>query len=94
VFPLVQFCQNVPKWEVLATNKAVWTQLCQQLRLEQLGQIERGVVVVDRCGVFWTRSCFGGNAGGAAREGTRGGDKAARGSEYSSLFSTFRHHCY
>jgi hypothetical protein len=25
----------VPKWEVLATNKPVWTQLYQQLRLEQ-----------------------------------------------------------
>jgi hypothetical protein len=34
-----EFCDRtkgpVPKWEVLATKKAVWTQLCQQLRLEQ-----------------------------------------------------------
>jgi hypothetical protein len=34
-----EFCDHgtkatVPKWEVLATNKAVWTQLSQQLRLE------------------------------------------------------------
>jgi hypothetical protein len=25
----------VPKWEVLAGNRAVWVQLCQQLRLDQ-----------------------------------------------------------
>jgi hypothetical protein len=24
----------VPKWEVLAENKAVWEQFCKQLRLE------------------------------------------------------------
>jgi hypothetical protein len=46
-----EFCDRtkapVPKWEALATNKAVWTQLCQQLRLEQgsLGQIEREAVL-------------------------------------------------
>jgi hypothetical protein len=25
----------VPKWEAMASKKAVWTQLCQQLRLDQ-----------------------------------------------------------
>jgi hypothetical protein len=33
------FCDRttapVPKWEVLAGNRAVWVQLCQQLRLGQ-----------------------------------------------------------
>ena len=28
--------QPVPKWEVLAENRAVWEQLCKQLRLEAL----------------------------------------------------------
>jgi hypothetical protein len=77
--PILSRRAQVPKREVLATNKVVWIQLCQQLRLEQ----GRDVVLVDRCSAFWTRSCFGGNAGGAAREGTRGGDRAARGSEYA-----------
>jgi hypothetical protein len=26
--------EPVPKWEVLAENKAVWEQFCKQLRLE------------------------------------------------------------
>ena len=34
-----EFCDRttapVPKWEVLAGNRAVWVQLCQQLRLGQ-----------------------------------------------------------
>jgi hypothetical protein len=34
-----EFCDRttapVPKWEVLAENRAVWVQLCQQLRLGQ-----------------------------------------------------------
>jgi hypothetical protein len=34
-----EFCDRttapVPKWEVLAGNRAVWVQLCQQLRLDQ-----------------------------------------------------------
>jgi hypothetical protein len=34
-----EFCDRttapVPKWEVLAGNRAVWVQLCQQLRLVQ-----------------------------------------------------------
>jgi hypothetical protein len=39
-----RFCDRktapVPKWEALAGNRAVWVQLCQQLRLGQgsLGQ--------------------------------------------------------
>jgi hypothetical protein len=36
-----EFCDRtaapVPKWEVLAGNRAVWVQLCQQLRLGQGG---------------------------------------------------------
>jgi hypothetical protein len=36
-----EFCDRttapVPKWEVLAGNRAVWVQLCQQLRLDQGG---------------------------------------------------------
>ena len=34
-----EFCDRttapVPKWDVLAGNRAVWVQLCQQLRLGQ-----------------------------------------------------------
>jgi hypothetical protein len=32
-----EFCDRTtaPKWEVLAGNRAVWVQLCQQLRLGQ-----------------------------------------------------------
>jgi hypothetical protein len=34
-----EFCDRttapVPKWEALAGNRAVWVQLCQQLRLDQ-----------------------------------------------------------
>ena len=34
-----EFCDRttapVPKWEVLAGNRAVWVQLCQQLQLDQ-----------------------------------------------------------
>jgi hypothetical protein len=35
-----EFCDRAtapvaPKWEVLAGNRAVWVQLCQQLRLGQ-----------------------------------------------------------
>jgi hypothetical protein len=34
-----EFCDrtraSVPKWEVLAGNRAMWVQLCQQLRLGQ-----------------------------------------------------------
>jgi hypothetical protein len=41
-----EFCDRttapVPKWEVLAGNKAVWAQLCQQLRLEQGNLDQRG----------------------------------------------------
>jgi hypothetical protein len=46
-----EFCDRtkapVPKWEALVTNKAVWTQLCQQLQLKQ------GQFGIDRrgCGV-------------------------------------------
>jgi hypothetical protein len=34
-----EFCDRttapVPKWEVLVGDRAVWVQLCQQLRLDQ-----------------------------------------------------------
>jgi hypothetical protein len=55
----------VPKWEVLAGNRAVWVQLCQPLRLGQgsLGWRERNGCAVD----------LGGDAGGgAARVGLLG----------------------
>jgi hypothetical protein len=37
----------VPKWEVLAGNRAVWVQLCQQLRLDQ-GSGEFGLEGTER----------------------------------------------
>jgi hypothetical protein len=29
----------VPKWEVLAENRAVWVQFCKQLRLDEAGSL-------------------------------------------------------
>jgi hypothetical protein len=41
-----EFCDRttapVPKWEVLAGNRAVWVQLCQQLRVGQGSLGQRG----------------------------------------------------